>query len=540
MKKTNVLSILFLAIMLITSCSSDDDANIVPIPPAEISVVLNEIEYLGDRVEILNTGATEADINDYFLCLGPGTYRRIGDLTNDTAAIAPGGFLVVTYDLLNTGAGQISGVSGTGGLGLYINNSGFANPETLADFVQWGATGSIRETTAVAAGIWTAGEFVAVTNLEGTSIIFDGEGDTAADFSETTEPSFGGINGNATAPERSIVINEIEFLGQQVEIFNNGNVSADISGYFLCLGPGTYQNVGELAGGSVVLAPGEFLVVNYDSLNSIAGQINEVSGTGGLGLYTQGGAFGNPDTLSDFVQWGAAGSIREVTAVEAGIWTAGEFVPVSNLADTSIIFDGEGDTAAAADFAETITPSFGAENGVAEAPVRSIVLNEVEYLGDQVEILNNGNVSADVSEYFLCLGPGTYRPLSGLPAVSGSTTLAPGEFLVVTYDQLNVAAGQISGQNGTGGLGLYINNTGFGDPSTLADFVQWGAAGSIRETTAVAAEIWTAGEFVPVVNDAKLFLMEKGIQQQILLKQLHHLLEQLMVAQLLLQPLNQL
>ncbi|RKM85631.1 hypothetical protein D7030_02875 [Flavobacteriaceae bacterium AU392] len=500
MKKTNLL-LAIITMMFIASCSNDDDTIVeAPIPEAPISVVLNEIEFLGDRVEILNTGSAVADINDYFLCLGPGTYRRIGDLTNETASIDPGSFLVVTYDQLNTSAGQINDTPGTGGLGLYTQGGSFGDPSTLADFVQWGAAGSIRETTAVDAGIWTTGEFVTVTTNTGTSIIYDGTGDTAADFSETTTPSFGEANGNAVAPLRSIVLNEVEYLGDRVEILNTGNVSADISGYFLCLGPGTYRQLSALpaVSGSTTLAPGEFLVVTYDQLNADAGQINNVSGTGGLGLYINNTGFADPTTISDFVQWGAAGSVRETTAVEAGIWTAGEFVSVVNGIDNSIIFDGEGDVAA--DWEETATPSFGEANGNAVAPVRSIVLNEVEYLGDRVEILNNGNSTADVSGYFLCLGPGTYRQLSALPAVSGSTTLAPGEFLVVTYDQLNVTAGQISGVNGTGGLGLYINNTGFANPDTISDFVQWGAAGSVRETTAVAAGIWTAGEFVSVAN----------------------------------------
>ncbi|NAS32786.1 hypothetical protein GTQ40_17535 [Flavobacteriaceae bacterium R38] len=491
-----------------TTAPSFGAANGDPVAPVEeeiIAIVLNEIEYLGDQVEILNAGNVAVDISDYFLCLGPQTYRQISALpvVSGEANLQPGEFLVVTYDQLNVAVGQINNVSGTGGLGLYIDNSDFTNAETLADFVQWGAAGSVREAVAVEAGQWTANEFVEVSNTDNTSIIFDGEGDAAADWAETATPSFGAANGAPVVPEASVVLNEVEYLGNQVELFNNGNVSVDVSDYFLCLGPQTYRQISALTTtGNLNLAPGEFLTIEYDLINvdqgNNSGVINGELGTGGLVLYVD-NQFGNADSILDFVQWGAAGSFREGLAVQAGEWTAGEFVEVIGSDATSIIFDGEGN--AAADWAETVTPSFGAANGAPVAPVIDVVLNEVEYLGDQVELFNAGNVSVDVSDYFLCLGPGTYRNIGGI--VNGSTTvLAPGEFLVATYDQF---------VNGTGGLGLYINNSDFSDPDTLADFVQWGAAGSVREVTAVAAGQWTAGEFVEVIGSDVTSIIFDGL-----------------------------
>ena len=219
-------------------------------------------------------------------------------------------------------------------------------------------------------------------------------------------------------------------------------------------------------GGNLVLQPGEFLVVTYDQINVPAGQINNVSGTGGLGLYNGNAAntgFGDVNNIVDFVQWGATGSFREGLAIQAGIWSANEFVDVVGSDLTSIIYDGDGDLAS--DWAETVTPSFGAANGAPVAPVIDVVLNEVEFLGDQVELLNNGNLPVDLSDYFLCLAPSTYRQIGSLPVVNGNVVLAPGAFLTVTYDQINVSAGQINNVSGTGGLGLYNDNasiTGFG------------------------------------------------------------------------------
>ncbi len=512
--KKNFITLTIILSALFTACVSDDDNNgFQPEPPPvaeEGSVVINEVGYLGDQVELFNNGTVDVELDGYFLCLGPGTYRQIGNLVTGSTNLAPGEFLVVTYDQLNAPAGQIDGASGTGGLGLYIDNTGFADPSTLVDFVQWGAAGSIRETTAVQAGQWIAGQFVEVIGSADNSIIFDGEGDGATDFAETTTPSFGSENGAPVTPVAevvSIILNEVEFLGDQVELFNNGNVAVDVSDYFLCLAPTTYRRVGDLPSqGNTTIEPGEFLVLTYDQINNGAGRINDTDGTGGLGLYIDNSDFASADNILDFVQWGSAGAFREQLAVDAGIWTLGDFVEVGSNAGTSIIFDGEGD--AASDWAETIETSFGAENGDPIAPNASVVLNEVEFLGDQVELFNNGNVAVDVSDYFLCLGPASYLQIGQLTIVNGTTTIEPGEFLTIQYTALNIDFGNnsgiINGEVGTGGLALYNEgaaDTGFGDVNNLIDFVQWGNNGSFREQLAVDAGIWALGEFVEVIGD---------------------------------------
>ncbi|MEO0900951.1 MAG: hypothetical protein AAFY00_02645, partial [Bacteroidota bacterium] len=182
--------LVIIALLTIAWSCSEDDGDIViedpvvedptptptPDPTGEASVVLNEVAYLEGSVEIFNNGDVNVDLNDYFLCLGPGTYRRVGDLeTEGNLDLAPGEFLVITYDMPNN----------EGGLGLYINNSDFTDASTLSDFVQWGASGTARENVAVEAGIWTAGDFVAVIGSANNSIAFDGEGNAASDWSET-------------------------------------------------------------------------------------------------------------------------------------------------------------------------------------------------------------------------------------------------------------------------------------------------------------------------------------------------------------------
>ncbi len=160
----------------------------------------------------------------------------------------------------------------------------------------------------------------------------------------------------------SVVFNEVQYSTRDlVELYNNGDVNVDLSSYWLCLGPGSYVQIGDITpeSGSADLAPGTFVVLPYE--------MPDVEG--GLGLYAT-NEFGSAEAIVDFVQWGAAGSARENVAVEAGIWTAGDFVPTVGAVSSSIEYDGEGE--ASADWAEETLPSLGLEN---EAVVPSTTFN---------------------------------------------------------------------------------------------------------------------------------------------------------------------
>ncbi|MDY8138198.1 spondin domain-containing protein [Aquimarina sp. 2201CG5-10] len=364
----NKLFYLILGLFVFVACSDDDD---VVTPPdggpdaVENKVVLNEVRYQGtDLIEIFNEGDQEADLNDYWLCLGPGTYQRIGDLTPESGniVIPSGGYLVLAYDLPDT----------DGGLGLYSTNT-FGDSDAIVDFVQYGSGGSARENVAVAAGIWAAGEFVPTVSSTDNSIVFDGEGNGAANWAETTSVTFGQENVLTVPVEvRSVVFNEVQYGNRNlVELYNNGEATIDLSTYWLCLGPGTYVQIGDLTpeSGNIELAAGELVVLPYDMPDD----------EGGLGLYSM-NQFANPDAIMDFVQWGAGGSARENVAVSAGIWTAGDFVPTVRLNSYSIEYDGEGDTSA--DWSEEVNPSLGASNDVVSPTTTFSVTikNAVNYL----------------------------------------------------------------------------------------------------------------------------------------------------------------
>lgn len=352
--KKNFLKIIA-AVFLFAACSEDDPIVGVPDDPtpggdnptATGTVVLNEVEYLGNRVEIYNNSNASVDLSSYWLCLGPGQYSEIGGLvTEGNVNLGAGEYLSVSYEMPEA----------AGGLGLYSSNN-FTDSSAIVDFVQWGAAGAARENVAVAASLWTAGEFVPVMGSADNSIVYDGNGNGASNWAETSTVTIGADNVLTVPAEvRSIVINEVQFGNRNlIELYNNGNVAADISSYWLCLGPGQYVQLSAatIESGDTNLDAGEFVVVNYDLPDD----------QGGLGLYSN-NSFTDSNAIMDFVQWGAAGAARENVAVEAGIWTVGEFVATVN-ATSSIEYDGEGD--AASDWAEETKPSFGVANDIETA-----------------------------------------------------------------------------------------------------------------------------------------------------------------------------
>lgn len=119
----------------------------------------------------------------------------------------------------------------------------------------------------------------------------------------------------------------------------------------------------------------------------------------------------------------------------------------------------------------------------AQAQVRMV---SVDVATQNVTLRNFGAGNVDISGYFMCRSPGTYRIMSSLPIVSGGDlSLDPGEEVTITYGFVDPA----------GGVGLYRNGSGFGNAVNLADYVQWVGVSGFREGVAVTAGIWTAGTF---------------------------------------------
>ena len=123
-------------------------------------------------------------------------------------------------------------------------------------------------------------------------------------------------------------ITEVVPTTDQVALTNFDSSSLDVSAYWLCLGPGNYANVGNLNGGSAVIAAGGTLQLTFN--------VDPVSD--GLSLFsTNNFGSSDPNILLDFVQWGAPNQPRSGQAVTAGRWNdANEFINCPAPYSTSV------------------------------------------------------------------------------------------------------------------------------------------------------------------------------------------------------------
>ena len=235
--------------------------------------------------------------------------------------------------------------------------------------------------------------------------------------------------------------------------------------------------------GSTTLAAGGYVVLSWTDLDDDAE----------VGLYqaNASGSFGNAELMIDYMQYASAGHQREETAVEAGVWTAEEFVALAATGESLQYFDN--DMVGAGNWASApATP--GEANAGPIVVVNDIRINEVShgeiaFQGSRnwVELYNAGDGEVDISQLFLCDFP-SYPRIADLTVLSGSTTLAAGEYVVLDWSNIDDDAE----------VGLYQANAegDFGNASLMIDYMQYGSAGHQREGIAVEAGVWTAGEFV--------------------------------------------
>jgi hypothetical protein len=130
----------------------------------------------------------------------------------------------------------------------------------------------------------------------------------------------------------------------------------------------------------------------------------------------------------------------------------------------------------------------------------TVVISELDLIGDKVELVNAGPGNVDLTGYFLC------NRLTGAPFYVALTTslidlphstdnnllLAPGDVMT-----LQLTASFIT--DASGEFGLYLNNTSFGNAANIVDYVGWGADG-VRDSVAATAGIWVNGTFVNVAG----------------------------------------
>ncbi len=109
---------------------------------------------------------------------------------------------------------------------------------------------------------------------------------------------------------------------------NTGSTPVSLGGHFLCQRPSYF------ALPDVTIAAGDIFWVGVtgpvDSQPTVGagGAIGSLDASDGeMGLYSS-GSFGDPTSMVSYVEWGSSGHGRSSVAVDAGIWGAGDFVPV--------------------------------------------------------------------------------------------------------------------------------------------------------------------------------------------------------------------
>ncbi|WP_298758438.1 T9SS type A sorting domain-containing protein [uncultured Psychroserpens sp.] len=121
-----------------------------------------------------------------------------------------------------------------------------------------------------------------------------------------------------------------------------------------------------------------------------------------------------------------------------------------------------------------------------------IKILSVDPAGDTVTMKNFGGSTVDIASYRLC-SLFSYRTLSSqTTVVNGSLNLAANAEVTVS------APNFLSLSTSAADLGLYLPTGNFSQPTSMVDFMQWGAGGLGRENVAVSKGIWTAGTFVNV------------------------------------------
>ncbi|NET34415.1 MAG: T9SS type A sorting domain-containing protein [Cyanothece sp. SIO1E1] len=180
----------------------------VGVTKVQSQVVINEV-LANTSVELKNLGNSTVDVSNYWLCNFP-DYAQLSQLTIicGDLEMAPGELLTVEV------AGSVGGVevpSNDGELGLYINSS-FGSPNSIRDYVEWGSSGHGRSSVAVAASIWTSGDFVSAFGAN-ESIEYTGTGDVAASWASTASPTINCMENSNAGNDCDVFVNDINLPG---------------------------------------------------------------------------------------------------------------------------------------------------------------------------------------------------------------------------------------------------------------------------------------------------------------------------------------
>ena len=175
-----------------------------------------------------------------------------------------------------------------------------------------------------------------------------------------------------------VVINEVLYdptgsdTGNEwVELFNPTCTSLDLTGFALVAAGDKYEFP------SFSLNPHEFVVIHWRA-NGTNSATDLYTGTtdfnsnmgntsGSVALFNS--TTTSKNTIIDYVEYGSGGQSWESAAVDAGVWTAGDFVPDGDSGQSiGLIADGEDDNSSS-DWQVLLVPSGGSLNNPSVTPV---------------------------------------------------------------------------------------------------------------------------------------------------------------------------
>jgi len=303
-----------------------------------------------------------------------------------------------------------------------------------------------------------------------------------------------------------VVLSEIFFdpvgvdTGRQVvEILNPGPGSAEIGGFWLAFMPAAWQfpdTVTVPAGATILVHVNRSGVNTATEFYTGTAGLRNLRRDDSLSLFTE-NVFSDPSRLVDFVAWGSAGQAGEEVAVNAGKWSSGLSVSVLTLREgSSISRHSQGNFSAG--WCIDGTPSLGApHDDCADSRARSPVrINELRPgPGGLVELKNAGQVLEDLGAKWLLSKTSSFRFTPG-------TLLLPGSLLLV---HLGATGTDRDGEIYTGPFldlqtsdSLVFATSSSPDSTQVIDFLEWGSAGMPFEAQAATANLWVAGDPIPV------------------------------------------
>lgn len=141
-----------------------------------------------------------------------------------------------------------------------------------------------------------------------------------------------------------------------ITIVNLTTAPVDISGHRLCslFNYATLSNLTASFGDVSNVPANDIVIVSWPIDDSAAD----------LALYLPTGSFSDPSAMVDFMQYGSAGNGREDEAVEAGLWTAGDFIPQAAI----YVWVGACTDHSSANWNPTNVESLNSENIITIAP----------------------------------------------------------------------------------------------------------------------------------------------------------------------------